>query len=90
MLYSETGLDDAKQRLTDRDIESSSTSPFVKPSNKDPDDFDSEQGEEIPRDTGNLVYLTCLLYGIGVLTPFNVIMSCLDFYAITVSFPFLA
>ena len=38
-----------------------------------------------PEDKGNAVYLTFILYGIGVLLPFNVIMACLDFYANTVS-----
>jgi len=39
----------------------------------------------VPQDKGNAVYLTCLLYGIGVLMPFNVIMACLDFYDVVVS-----
>ena len=41
--------------------------------------------EEAPVDKGNVVYLTFLLYGIGVLLPFNVIMACLDYYDDTVS-----
>ena len=46
----------------------------------------AHEGEiEVPVDKGNAIYLTCLLYGIGVLLPFNVIMACLDFYATTVS-----
>lgn len=36
-----------------------------------------------PVDKGKAVYLTFFLYGVGVLMPFNVIMSCLDFYAYT-------
>ena len=43
------------------------------------------QHSEAPTDKGNAVYLTFILYGIGVLLPFNVIMACLDFYFITVS-----
>ena len=38
-----------------------------------------------PPDKGNAIYLTFLLYGIGVLLPFNVIMACLDYYAVVVS-----
>ena len=38
-----------------------------------------------PEDKGNAVYLTFILYGIGVLLPFNVIMACLDWYFSTVS-----
>ena len=40
---------------------------------------------KIPEDKGNAVWLIFLLYGIGVLLPFNVIMSCLDYYAVVVS-----
>ena len=36
-----------------------------------------------PKDKGHIVYLTFLLYGIGVLLPFSVIMSPLDWYAKT-------
>ena len=38
-----------------------------------------------PVDKGKAVYLTLLLYGIGILLPFSVIISCLDYYATTVS-----
>ena len=38
-----------------------------------------------PEDKGNAIWLIFLLYGIGVLLPFNVIMSCLDYYADVVS-----
>ena len=40
---------------------------------------------EVPEDKGNAIYLTFLLYGIGVLLPFNVILSCIDFYEDKVS-----
>ena len=41
--------------------------------------------DEEPKDKGSAVYMTFLLYGIGVLLPFNVLMACLDFYGDTVS-----
>ena len=37
-------------------------------------------------DKGNKVYIIFLLYGIGVLLPWNVILSCLDFMSDKVSF----
>ena len=37
-------------------------------------------------DKGNKVYTIFLLYGIGVLLPWNVILSCLDFLSDKVSF----
>ena len=40
---------------------------------------------KIPEDKGNAIWLIFLLYGIGVLLPFNVIMSCLDYYFEVVS-----
>ena len=60
------------------------------------DDFDEEhdfktqqwsakESEVAPEDKGKVVYLTFVLWGIGVLLPFNVIMACLDYYALTVS-----
>ena len=42
-----------------------------------------EQTENVPVDKGNLVYLTFLLYGIGVILPITVVMACLDFYFLT-------
>ena len=44
-----------------------------------------KEDNKIPEDKGNAVWLIFLLYGIGVLLPFNVIMSCLDYYAEVVS-----
>ena len=41
--------------------------------------------EKPPADKAKAVYFSFLLFGIGVLMPFNVIMACLDFYAKTVS-----
>ena len=75
-------MDSAKQRLTDNPNESGTEQDFQTQhlSQK----FDSGK-EEIPEDSHNAVYLTFVLYGIGVLMPFNVIMSCLDFYSDTVS-----
>ena len=39
--------------------------------------------DQILKDNYNFVYLTFLLYGVGVLQPFNVVMACLDFYDVT-------
>ena len=46
---------------------------------------DSKSRDYEPRDRAKAVYLTFLLYGVGVLLPFNVIMSCLDYYGDKVS-----
>ena len=77
------GLEDAKTPLTDPDNSSNATTT----------DFQTQRlsnkldkgAENIPKDSGNTIYLTFLLYGIGVLLPFNVIMACLDYYAVVVS-----
>ena len=45
-----------------------------------------ESGDaDAPSDLCKAVYLMFFLYGIGILLPFNVILSCLDFYEIVVS-----
>lgn len=46
---------------------------------------ESSQIDTPPIDKANAVYFTFLLFGIGVLLPFNVIMACLDYYAVVVS-----
>ena len=76
-----SGLETAKQPLTESDTGSEK-------------DFKTQhlseavllqQQQFTAQDKGNAVYLTFILYGIGVLLPFNVIMACLDFYFNTVS-----
>ena len=52
---------------------------------KTSDGFEKGDSDIAPEDRGNAVYLTFLLYGIGVLLPFNVILACLDFYGDKVS-----
>ena len=72
------GLEGAKQRLTDFDHSSGATrhefhTEHLSRQSSGKDHF-------VPVDKANAVYFTFLLYGIGVLLPFNVIMACLDFY----------
>jgi hypothetical protein len=40
---------------------------------------------DTPEDKYNLVYIVFIMYGIGVLLPWNVILSCLDFLMAVVS-----
>ena len=42
-------------------------------------------GAGAPSDKGHLVYLIQMLYGMAILLPFNVVMSCTDFYEDKVS-----
>jgi len=50
-------------------------------------EIDSEAStEEGIEDKGAIVYLIFVLYGIGLLLPWNVILSCLDFLIVKVSF----
>ena len=42
-------------------------------------------GSNVPCDKGHIVYLIQLLYGMAILLPFNVVMSCTDFYEDKVS-----
>ena len=62
---------------------SKDTTPFIAtgPSSDRHDTHDS-QTDGRPEDRGKAVRLTFLLYGIGVLLPFSVVLSCLDFYAL--------
>ena len=53
--------------------------------NQQKDIDDEEEEGDGPKDNCKLVYFIFLLYGVGVLLPFNVLMSCLDFYDTTVS-----
>jgi len=40
-----------------------------------------ENGQEShPEDKNNVVYLVFILYGAGVLTPWNVVASCFDYF----------
>ena len=66
------GLADAKVHLTSNAVESDIKTDNITAK--------SASAKQAPNDKGYAVYLTFLLYGIGGLLPFNVIMACLDFY----------
>ena len=66
------GLADAKVHLTSNVVESDIKTDNINAM--------SSSAKQAPNDKGYAVYLTFLLYGIGGLLPFNVIMACLDFY----------
>ena len=44
------------------------------------DEKKGDRGSNVPCDKGHIVYLIQLLYGMAILLPFNVVMSCVDFY----------
>ena len=86
------GMDSAKVRLTtDNSMPTETSEVFKTQRLTDPLGLtselrtDSKSNIDAPKDRAKAVYLTFLLYGIGVLLPFNVLMSCLDYYAEVVS-----
>ena len=46
----------------------------------DYEELKKSESEEEPVDKYNTVYLIQLLYGMAILLPFNIIVSCTDFY----------
>ena len=40
-----------------------------------------KEDKDEPTDEGNTVYMIFLLWGIGVLLPWNACLSCFDFFA---------
>ena len=43
------------------------------------------QESGVPKDKGSMIYLIQLLYGMGILLPFNIVVGCIDFYEEKVS-----
>lgn len=81
------GSDSARDRLTDNSGAKVNKSQNSQEPNLNVNEIrtDSKSRDFEPSDSCKAVLLTFFLYGIGVLLPFNVLMSCLDYYADKVS-----